>query len=580
MEGGRKKEHKVSIWWKLLLLVLLIQLPFCGLFTYSAARTVKSFNDQMAQSQIGSLQVFREALQKQIQNAGSFLYTECWSSKAFAEAGETDGLAQAQQAIAPVLEAAEDFLANNTDMSGIVFYLPGLDGGWSLDERGLEDNTELVELLQSVAEQSGIENLGWYRMTMGEDLLLVRVCGDENCYSMAYMNLNDLTTGALSNYRLPGSVVLRDGNTLLTRAAWSRSLSGQLTGRDTQPDSWYFIQDSQGKGRYQITEVHFAGMTLCMGVPYIYDWTWMYLLIFSLVGVVLFTFLLGMMYLRRAFFLPLRSLTQTMHNIQAGSRPSREFEYSSHEFAAIHASFNEMVDALEHQRIVSYETELRARRSEVQALRLQIRRHFFLNCLKNIYAMANTGDLENIKAMTLLLSTNLRYTLDLHRETVELKTELEMCRTYIRLQGVGQEEPPALTVQMEPGLEKIQIPPVSILTLLENCCKYGQRQDGPLKITVSAFRRSLDSAQYLCIAVQDNGLGFPPDMLQKLNNDLEQMLGEGHVGCANTMMRLRMLYGAECEALFRNCGGARVEWIIPWDKEKQEMKANETADRG
>ncbi len=107
------------------------------------------------------------------------------------------------------------------------------------------------------------------------------------------------------------------------------------------------------------------------------------------------------------------------------------------------------------------------------------------------------------------------------------------------------------------------IPPVSILTMLENCFKYGCRQDAALEISVTARCRQMDEQTYACISIQDNGPGFSQEDLGKLNNHLKQMQEEGHVGMVNTMARIQMMYGEHCEVLFSNQGGACIEWIIP-----------------
>lgn len=49
------------------------------------------------------------------------------------------------------------------------------------------------------------------------------------------------------------------------------------------------------------------------------------------------------------------------------------------------------------------------------ALKLQIRPHFVLNCLKSVYAMVQTGSREDAQQLILLLSRYLRYILSLQR---------------------------------------------------------------------------------------------------------------------------------------------------------------------
>ena len=134
---------------------------------------------------------------------------------------------------------------------------------------------------------------------------------------------------------------------------------------------------------YQIVETNFAGMTLCMGTRYLYDWTWMRVQSIGLGTVFLITLLVGIAYLHRTFFRPMNNLVNVMDAIGRGERPSLELPNNSREFTKVSDTFRDMLTTLEEQKIAVYEKEIKAQKMETNALRLQIRRHFFLNCLKN-----------------------------------------------------------------------------------------------------------------------------------------------------------------------------------------------------
>jgi two-component system sensor histidine kinase YesM len=52
-------------------------------------------------------------------------------------------------------------------------------------------------------------------------------------------------------------------------------------------------------------------------------------------------------------------------------------------------------------RIKGYEQRLMAEKAQMDALRMQIRPHFFLNCLKSIFGLAQAGKTEEIKKTVL-----------------------------------------------------------------------------------------------------------------------------------------------------------------------------------
>lgn len=563
------RTNRISVRWKLLLVVLLVQLPFCMLFLYNSNRTVERVNNQLAESQKSALDIFRESLEDQIKNAEEYLYVQCWGAEEVLQASGAQTAEEGYAALESLMGRAKLLLETNANLETVTFSVPSAEACWSVDRTGAREDTRPNALLQTMIAQDQVINRGWSLQNPENKDLFVRVCEYQGVYVSVAMNLDEIATNARVYSSLNASVVVRKGSRILNEAVWTRGLNGTMPSSVQNGDGWYFIDNPVNGTRYQVVETNFAGMTLCMGTRYQYDWTWMHLQGFALAGVFVLTLLIGILYLNKTFFYPLNDLVSVMESIGRGEHPSLELPNQGREFTRISTIFQGMLNTLEEQKIAAYENQIKAQRMETNALRLQIRRHFFLNCLKNIYAMANAGDIDSIKKIVLLLSVNLRYTLDLHKDAVDLEWELKMCRNYVELQGVGQNRPPVLHTKVDPELMHFLIPPVSILTMLENCCKYGSRQDAALEITISAQRRVMDDQEFVWIAIQDNGMGFRQEDLHNLNNNLSQVQAEGHVGVSNTIARIRMMYGENCEVLFSNRSGARVEWIIPVPAKKE-----------
>lgn len=566
----KEKRKQISIRWQLILVVLMVQISFFNFFLYSFSRMVEQVNHQLAQSQQNALNVYRDALEKQITDAGIFLFTRCWGSEALLTAGETSDANSAGQALSELLTEAKRLQDTSPELDAITFYATRSGGNWTAVSGDIVQNHGHLQMLQELIEENNAINEGWIIRNFEGTNLLVRSCEYRGVYVMVTMDLNAIASRDSIYGYIPTTIVVRKGSQILSmvrlRELDSSAISIQNCG------SWYFAKDPNSGFRYQVVEVSFAGMTLCMGTRYQYDWTWVQLLGACLAGVFVLTLILGILYLNRTVFRPLNNLVNVMEAIGRGEHPILELPNQNREFLRIGAIFQDMLATLENQKIAVYENKIKAQRMETSALRLQIRRHFFLNCLKTIYAIANTGDMESVKKTVLLLSVNLRYTLDYHQNAVELERELQMCENYVELQSVGQNRPPVLHRQVAPELVHFPIPPVSILTMLENCCKYGCRMDAALEITVTANSRVMDKQKYVCIAIQDNGPGFRQEDLYDLNNNLAKVQEDGHVGIANTMARIRMMYGENCEVLFSNRPGARVEWIIPvTDREEQKV---------
>ena len=363
------------------------------------------------------------------------------------------------------------------------------------------------------------------------------------------------------------------GDTNINSTLWQRMAESEIPDRLDGP----FIVKANHR-KYMLSESNLLGLRVVYGVIYTYDFDWLYYFGYTMLTVVVIVMLVVMFFMDNVILRPVQKMSGIMEKIGKGDMELRLPEEKSMELDRISGTFNTMMDHLRDAKIESYEQRLTARRAKMDALRLQIRRHFFLNCLKNIYAMASMGDVDSIKRTSLLLSSNLRYTLNFDADTVPLQEELKMCEDYIQLQGVGQAVPPMLVIESDPKLNDFAIPPVSLLTILENSCKYGMRQNSPLFIRIQTSVKELDDMNYAYITVRDNGSGFDPEMMRLLNQDMEQVKGQNHIGMANTLLRFRMLYGEECSMLFANSDGAKIDLIIPMNR-KEEVQ-DETADRG
>lgn len=556
------KTRRISVKWKLLAMVLLIQIPFCFLFLLSQRSAMEQIESQMAKSQADALNVFVASIQDQMTKASEFLFVNCWSEKSFMDAAAAEERERAGELLELQYKQAQELTDSAKSIGAVVFLNP--EYGFEIPVISWEDDTEerrerLTSAARTICQETDSLNTGWDLYLLDDRPYLARMCCRGSLYGVVLMDLADISSSVRVDYGLTSSVAFKKGDQLLTSALWTRGYNRDMIYKEK--DGYYFVKNNNR--RYLITEKTLATLTVASASDFLYDPGWLYTIAWLWPAVALGSLGVAYLYLRGTFFRPLNGLVHAMEQIRGGETKLRAPRGGNREFDHISDTFNEMLDVLEQWKISTYESRLAARKSQMDALRLQIRRHFFLNCLKNIYALASSGEVEAVKKVILLLSTNLRYTLDFHKDAVDLGTELKMCGDYLKLQSVGQEHEAELALSVEEGMESFKIPPVSILTILENSCKYGSRQAGPLKVAVTAGKRKMDGREYAHIAISDNGNGFPPELLEKLNNDMDSVWKEGHVGLANTIVRLRMLYGQECQALFSNRKGARVEWIIP-----------------
>lgn len=268
---------------------------------------------------------------------------------------------------------------------------------------------------------------------------------------------------------------------------------------------------------------------------------------------------------RRVLLEPLNSLTAAMQAIQNGNTDIRvQPESEIQEVNEISGTVNTMLDTLRQQKIDSYEQQLQIQHAQLQYLHLQIRPHFYLNCLNMIFSMAEEKNCSGIQDVVLDLSAYLRSMFRDSAKLVPLITELHSVESYIRIQQVGVEKKPQYKLDMDPEVADVWIPPLSILTFVENSFKHNKCEDTPLEIRIKCEKIVSEDGCWLNITVSDNCGGVSEEQLQQLNSTQDSASHEKKVGILNTRQRFQLLYGDKVMLSFRNqTEGLCVELFLP-----------------
>ncbi len=267
--------------------------------------------------------------------------------------------------------------------------------------------------------------------------------------------------------------------------------------------------------------------------------------------------------MKRQFLEPLETLVQTMEQIKEGElEKNLSIQTSVQEYKKIEYTFNTMMERIKDLKILAYDRLIQVQKTKMQYYQIQIRPHFFLNCMKNLYAMASGKKYEQLQEMILTLSKYLRVVLKDYSASVPLSQELEGVRSYISLQQMSNANAIDYEEDISGSLETFLIPPMSVLTLVENSFKYEKDSQEPVHILVKA-RSFVDGDQtFVNLTVMDNGRGFSDDVLNILNHPQMRLPGD-HIGIYNVRQRFELLYQNSCSFVFSNMEGACVDIFVP-----------------
>jgi signal transduction histidine kinase len=167
--------------------------------------------------------------------------------------------------------------------------------------------------------------------------------------------------------------------------------------------------------------------------------------------------------------------------------------------------------------------------AQSQLLQAQVEPHFIFNALANVRRLLRT----DTAAARTLLTDLLRYLEEalprLREDHTTLAREAELVRAYLAVHQVRMGPRLHATIDVPPELAERALPPMVLLTLVENALKHGLRpmvDGGTIRVTARSFPGRL------VLSVADTGRGMGD--------------GIGHgTGLANLRSRLKAMYGAE-----------------------------------
>lgn len=539
---------------------------FTALFTIEINRSIP---EEFARTAFPTLHTVQILLGQDLQIAEQFIHSTAHSSASMNLGSSSDftGYYIASEEFhaeySPLLSAnssiAAVFVVDTSNQVSHTVY------GSLSGSTGVERVAEKEGIRQGVAQlvsSGSMQTEGWHQIPIAGTMILYRAVYWAGRYTICLIDLNAAVDYYSSLYGIPGTLVLAREGQILTRYD---SDDGEIF-YDT--DLARYTLPPSSRENLLIQDQNSVLDMLCLlpigelsGNATLLQW-----MTIGIAILLLAVFLSAYIYLKQNFVRPMSGLMTAMERIRSGDLNALpQAEYASQEFSALYATFQKMIADLKQMKIHAYEQDLENQRIRINSLRLQIRPHFYLNCLKVIYASAAMGNFDHVQSRIMLLSSHLRYCFTLRGDSVPLREELAQCKNYLDMFSIGQPGFSELHLDIEDALLDFQIPPMTILTAVENSAKYFQHGSQPsdsLHVHISARILRMDEERIVNICIQDNGPGFSPEALELIRHP-----NVDHVGISNIVQQLKFFFGPACEVAFINQDGAQIDIFIPLAKE-------------
>jgi predicted transcriptional regulator with HTH domain len=167
-------------------------------------------------------------------------------------------------------------------------------------------------------------------------------------------------------------------------------------------------------------------------------------------------------------------------------------------------------------------------KQQLEYLKYQINPHFFMNTLNNIHALVDI-DPEKAKATIVELSKMMRYLLyEGNNSLIPLQREIQFLHNYITLMRLRYTDKVTIKTDVPEQIPEKQIPPLLLITFIENAFKHGVSYQQDSYINVG-------------ILFSDDRLHFECTNSKHPQKQSEQ----GGVGLTNVKRRLALIYGSD-----------------------------------
>lgn len=240
------------------------------------------------------------------------------------------------------------------------------------------------------------------------------------------------------------------------------------------------------------------------------------------------------------------------------------------ELAYINSSIQKTLEINEQSQAELSTAVLKLRTSQAMAVYSQISPHFISNTLENIKSQSilALGIKNNISRSIVLLNRIISEYINQQDMFTTVKNEIGITETYVELSNLKFKIPFSVEYDIENGAENLLIIKLTIQPFIENTVIHSFLADKPNQhISIRIY--FTDDKKKLRLEISDNGIGIPPEKLEKIWTVLKSPdLPESHVGMKNVDIRYKLLYGDDygITDIISSPKGTTILFTLPAEK--------------
>ena len=236
---------------------------------------------------------------------------------------------------------------------------------------------------------------------------------------------------------------------------------------------------------------------------------------------------------------PIEKLMESMEEVKRGRFKKIEIKTNHYEVQNLINGYNEMMGEIENLLERTKQVERQKRKADLEVLSVQMNPHFLYNTFDSIKSLFLLKRYDDAYHMMNALAQFYKISLSKGDDHITIEKEIQMVANYIEIQKMRYGEELRIVYDVDPDMKEYKILKLVLQPLVENSISHGIH--GFVKegiITVRIKRKE----GYLCLAVEDNGIGVSERTLTSVLN--EETIGKNKsFGLMGTIRRLSYCYG-------------------------------------